>query len=559
MMRSRGLASGSLNRRTPLSWLADGLQARRPFKAYELILALIALGVVALLALGPHLRHGGFYIDDWSNAALSLQPPHRPSFGQALSAFANVTIYRPVLVVYVPLTYFVFGMHMHEHLAWAAFLAVFAATMLYGILRICGVPWIHALLAAALTVVFPWSDSTRLWATADQVTLAIAFAGAGLLIALLGLRRHSARWHVLSAVLYLLSILTYEITLPLIVTAGVVYYFQAGWRRARWRWFSDICVGALGGIWVGVHTTRTTAGVAGDIEHLKQIVSGGAYILGRAGLPLGASQESLVIATLAAVLAAGLMVIWAFPAGGGSAEREWGLRGWVLLALGGLMVAAVGWIMFIPADPYYTPSIFGETNRVNGLAAFGLVLLVYGGLGTAASLAGRLLPRGQLVAAGVATLLGIVLMGAYTHVLRRHISIWDTAFVAQRRALVKMQHELPSLSPYTTVFASSYPANQTLGVPIFTSSWGLDGAVKMEYGDSTLTARPVRAELHLVCALRGVVLEDSSGEHDPPAPYGTAQLIDLTTGRHSALGDRRQCERVTPSYLPGPLYLSTSY
>src|SRR6185312_15111321 len=71
----------------------------------ELFIAWAALALLSLLVYAPHVRHGGFYLDDWANAATTLYPPK----GGALDAFSNLTLYRPVLVLYVPLTYFVFG------------------------------------------------------------------------------------------------------------------------------------------------------------------------------------------------------------------------------------------------------------------------------------------------------------------------------------------------------------------------------------------------------------------------------------------------------------------
>jgi hypothetical protein len=533
------------------------LRIGRPFGWREFGLALLGLSVVAALALGPNVRHGGFYSDDWANAATSLQPPGNPDIDSALSAFADFTIYRPVLVVYVPSVYFAFGMHMSYHLAFAAILAVVAAALFYAVLRRLGVPWIHAWLIAALTIVFPWSDSTRLWATADQETLSIVFALAGLLIALTGLTRHRLRWHAWTALFYLLSILTYEVTLPLIASLGVLYCAQSGWKEARPRWLIDVGIAVAGGIWVGVHTARTASGLGGDIDHLKQIVSAGKEIIGRSGWALEPAHTSLVLGAIATLLALGSIAYVALP-GRFGAGREWGLRGWVLMTGGGLAAAALGWAMFIPADPYYTPSVYGVTNRVNGLAAFGLVLIVYGALGIVGSFIGQLRPRRAMLATVVTVLLGGVLLGSYTHVLRRHTQIWNTAFVAESTALNQIRIAFPRLPHETTLFTSSYPANQSLGVPILSADWDLDGMVKMEYDDMTLAGSPVLPENELACRAHHVALVRPP---EPPitAKYGAVRLLDLQTGRKSAPRSQRECRRVVGHYVPGPLYLSAAY
>jgi hypothetical protein len=533
------------------------LRFDRPFGSRELALAFIGFIVVAALALGPFVRHGGFFLDDWSNGAGALQPPGSPDIGKALSFFAEITEFRPVLIVYVPLTYFVFGMHIHLQDAWSVFLAVLAGTTFYSILRTLGVPWLHCWLIAAWTIVFPWSDATRFWVTGDQVTLSITIMGLGLLVALVGLNRHSWRWHAGAVALYLVSILTYEIALPLIACLGVLYWLRAGWRAARFRWLADLGAVLIGGAWVGAHTKRTTSGFAGDFEHLKQIVTGGGTIVGRAGMPLGSSHTGTVLVVLGLAICVGLGA-YLYRRDRFDSERGWGLRGWLFLAGGGLVVTLLSWVMYIPADPYYTPSVYGLTNRVNGLAAFGLALLVYGAFGIVGTLIGQLRQKTVWLAPTVTVLLAIAMLGSYTHVLRRHIAVWNEAFGAQIAALTELKATLPRLPSGATVFAGSYPANQTLGVPIFASTWDFDGMVKIEYDDFSLSGYPILEGLHVVCTRRGVALA-GEGASEAVAPYGLARLVDFQTGAHTNPPNRRVCERVAGQYVPGPLYLSFAY
>jgi hypothetical protein len=523
----------------------------------ELLLAWGGLAIVAALAFIPHIRHGGFYLDDWSNAAGALQPPGGPGVGNALSYFADLTIYRPVLVVYVPALYFAFGMSMDLHLIWSAFLALCVAGLLYGVLRTVGVPWFHAWAIAALTLVYPWFDSVRLWATASQISLSVALALGGLWLALAALRRPSWRWHLGAAALYLLSILTYEVTLPLIAAAGLLYVLRSGWAAARGRWAIDLAVVVAGAAWVGSQTKRETSSFSDNLEHLEQIVSAGGTLLGRTLLPVGAQQTTLALAFVAFVLLAGLatLVLLRREPSGGSA---WGLREWLLLSAGGLAVAALGWFMFIPADPYYTPSVYGMTNRVNGLAGLGLVIAVYGCFGVLGNLIGQLRPQAPVVAVAVTLALGGALGIGFVDTLRRHITIWDAAFVAERAAIDQLRTEFPRLRPETTLFVGGYPANQTLGVTILGATWDLDGMVKSEYEDGTLWAYPVLPGLRLACLPQGVRLV---GEGAPPTtpPYGKALLVQLPTGERARPRSRAQCREVADRYVPGPLYLSYSY
>ena len=79
-------------------------------------------------------------------------------------------------------------------------------------------------------------------------------------------------------------------------------------------------------------------------------------IFGRTFIPVGAHPHTaLVLVTLAAVLGVGLAVCLR-ASGEVDGEPQWGLRKWLVLAAGGLVIAVLGWAMFIPANPYYTPS-----------------------------------------------------------------------------------------------------------------------------------------------------------------------------------------------------------
>lgn len=531
--------------------------SNRPLSAREVLLASGALAILAALVLAPHILHGGFYLDDWADAAGFRYPPGGQSFGNELSYFWEIFHYRPILVLYTPLKYFVFGTHIGWILAWTAFLAVLIGGLLYGVLRALGVPWFHAWPIAALTVVYPWFDSVRLWGSANPPPVSIALALAGLWVALWALRGRSWRVHLIASALYLVSILTYEITLPLIAVFGGLYVLRAGWRTARVRWAMDLVVVAIGAIWDKTHTTRSISGLSGSLDHLREIVTGGGEIAGRTLVPLGAKPHTgPALALLAVVLIVGLAV-WISASERTAPKSGWGLREWLLLAGGGLVVAALGWVVFIPADPYYTPTVFGETNRVNALAGLGLVIAAYAALGIVGTLVARLF-RQRAWALPLTLMLACLLGAAYIHVLERHIGLWDDAFRTETAAADRMQRRLPDLPPGTTVFTANYTAYLTLGVPIFAVTWDLNGMIKLRYHDGSLMGYPVIEGEQLTCGRRAVVLRGAEG---PVAegPYGLVRLLDLGTGRHTAPRDRQGCTAVIGSYAPGPLYLSTAY
>lgn len=520
----------------------------------ELLVAWALLGILAVAAFGPHAREGGFSLDDWSNGVGALQTG---GFDGAIAYFADLTAYRPVLILYVPLIYELFGTRMGWHLAWAAAIGLSVSCLLYAILRTLRMARVHASLIAALVLIFPWFDSTRFWATASQVSLGVALAFAGLWAALTGLRRGAARWHIVAVALYATSILTYEIALALIGAFGVVYVAAAGWKAARRRWAADLVVVLAGVAWVGTQTKRdASGGMSAYLEHLEQIVRQGGELLGRAAWPLGQPRTTLALVTLLAIAVVGV-VTWRRDRD--RAPTGTAMTPWLLLGAAGVAIAALGWVLFIPADPYYTPSVYGFTNRVNGLAGIGLVMTVYAALGIVGALVGRLAKRTALAATAATAALAVALGVAYKSVIERHGDIWTTAFRAQMAGLGQMKTQFPTLPDGTTVYIAGYPAHQTLGVPIFSTTWDVNGAVKLQYRNPTLQAFPILPGTRFACSRGGVTMLIDGDEVGGFVPYGSARFLDIPTGRHATPRDARECRRQAPRFQPGPFYLDYEY
>jgi hypothetical protein len=537
----------------------------RPLTMRELGLACAALGLLALLAYAPLVLHGGYHLDDWYNGAETLYPPGGRSIGHSLGRFVEYTLFRPVLILYVPLTYVVFGVHQHWLLAWSVVLALGGIWLFYAILRRLGVPWIHALAIAGLVLIFPWSDSTRIMPSAGVISLAIFFLMTGTLVALIGLDRRDRRLHWVAAAFFLLSILSYEITLAVIAALGVIYLLRAGWREARWRWALDLAAVLIGGVWNLTHTARSTSSISGDWKHLGEIIDGGSEILAQTALPTRAPQTALVLLATAVVLGAGLAVLWWQRRGAGApgaplslpTPSGWGLREWLLMAGGGTGVFVLGWIVFIPADPYYTPAIWGVTNRVNGMAAFGTVLTVYATLGVLGTLLGRLLRGSRPAAVAVTIVLGLGLGVGYEAVLHRHIVIWNSAWVAEEKALDQITGTYPTLPPGAMVVVGNYPSNQTLGVPILSTTWDLKGMLKLRYETSTVTGYPLQEGWTMKCLPEGFELD--AGGKRRRRRYGLVRLMNLEAGAAFSPSDRASCQAAVAQLAPGPLYLSYEY
>src|SRR3954469_10968947 len=192
------------------------LSTARPTVRTETAVAALGLALVAALVYGDHVVRGGFYWDDWENAG-TTRFHNQAGF---LGPFdLRQAAYRPVLQLLLPLPHLLFGTHAAPHLALALLLAVCAGAAFHALLRGLGVPRAYATAAAALALVFPWSDSTRLWATASLNLVAVTLVlGAGA-IALRGPRSRV----VLTACMCAAGVLTYEAVAGLVLLLPLLY------------------------------------------------------------------------------------------------------------------------------------------------------------------------------------------------------------------------------------------------------------------------------------------------------------------------------------------------
>src|SRR5262249_3581818 len=153
---------------------------------------------------------------------------------------------------------------------------------------------------------------------------------------------------------------------------------------------------AVGGglAWIIPHSGIDKAeGSTGAFDHARLILDAGLDVFARSAWPWGPVTTGAVWALLAAIAAAALVVQHLLPTVD-PARTE--LRRWLAVAAGGVITAAIAWAIFIPSHPYYTPVLEGLANRVNVLAAIGIIIALYSVAMLAGIMAFRGLPRAPL-------------------------------------------------------------------------------------------------------------------------------------------------------------------
>jgi hypothetical protein len=486
----------------------------------ELLLAFLALLVVGAALFGPQVADGGFYWDDWQNAA-NVHVAGDPGLFASLDrgTLRPVFGYRPVLTVLLVVEHWALGLDKHLHLAMAALFGVLTAWALYALLRACGLRRLDAGVPALLLLAFPWADSTRMWATASFDTLAVAMYLGGLALAVGALRSPPGRVRTgLSLALYLLASWTYEVvTIP--VLASVALYLAVASRRAALRrWALDALVVAIALAVVATGTSRTPQSLSTQVHHAGTLASQAFSLLARALVPVGN-----VPGWVGAVALVGLC-------GYGWWRGE---RRWVAVAALAALLVLCGYVLFVPAAPYYQPLSPGTVTRMNVAAAAGYAVLVYALV--------RLLV-GRFV--WLAPALCLLVLAGYVVKVADDEQGWQHSARVQATVLDAIPRPSVAGTTYYTVGAPKYVAP---GIPAFSLSFDLKAALRLRDHTHLVAAYPLSGANRIVCGPDSLYPTGGSYTRAHGARYGHAVFVDVPARRATEVRSRADCLRLRPA------------
>lgn len=519
----------------------------------ELWVAALLLTAVAAALYGPHVANGGFTIDDWSNA---LAAEH-PRTGSVIRDFWEQSNVRPGLALYIPATHFVLGPRPELHIALAIALAIMLSLALYALLRRLALAPVHAAAIALLVLLFPQASSVRFWAVAGHISLAIALAIAGLLVALRGLDERAAgrdrrarALHGGALALYATSLLIYDIAAVPLLLAGALYFTRANWPAVRLRWIADVVVVVACVILTQLKLDRERYPLTEMIDHARAIVDGAEIVFARAAFPFGTLGRQTILVALAVVVISAVAVRLLLPP---RDDARPALGRWIATAGAGTLLAAASWAQFVPAHSYYWPASLGVGNRVNGLAAIGVVIAVYAVLALIAVLLLRGVPHWQRIATVLTLALAAGLLIDYARDTRDDQQAWARATESADAVLATIERTIPSPPANSTIYTFGHPGGERDGVSIFGYQWDLDGAVGLLYDTPTLNAYPMLEGTTMSCLAAGVgPVGDGWSPEAHGAPYGTAYFVDVASSTAERIDSRDECLAAQPRFVPGP-------
>lgn len=535
--------------------IADRLTDRDGPTRSELLIFLGLLTLATGLLLFQHVDKAGFYSDDWAYRS-AWQFHSNGSFWTGLSYFYNSGGLRgrPTLALYLSVIEQVFGYHPRWYLAWAVVLAIVFSFSVYLTLRILRLRPIDAALVSLFLLVFPASDSTRIWAMISdaQVAMSLVVLGIGCRVKSLTLEgRSRMRWRVAALSLIVIGVTTYELTFVALLLTASLYRTRVSWRRALGEaavdWVVLICVYAL------VLTRSTAVHLSGDqtVSHAWTIFKQSLTLFSTVALPFRSTTAGLIVA--GAIILTAVFFVRILPQGDPVRKHLlWWLMGIAVALI--LLVGAYG--VYAPTQTFYVPLATGESNRTNAFAAAPMLFIVYGLCVLVGTMIFRSMRAGNLATAAAAVLAGALGIG-YTVTMAGDLRLWDSGWNRAHQTLIDFQAQVPKLRGAPLVIFYGEPIQEVAGIPVWAHMWDLEGALQLTYNDPHIRGRPGFPGMKLVCSaksaqLLNTIYPTSLALPTDNAPWGSVYVYNTVTNVVQVPESRAQCTAAAAAITPGP-------
>lgn len=515
----------------------------RPDKRRDVAI-LVFLGLLALAVYLPHVVRGGWYLDDWILVA-ELDDAFATGGLTNVFAHANDISYRPGYAVLLTGMFSVSGDGQSPYLALGTAITALQGGLFFVVLRLARLRALVAGAAAALLIVLPYIDSSRLWMAAFPLNAAVGLYLAGLALALIGLRKQSSRWrlafHAGAVLVFAVAVLTYELVAPLPVVSVLIYWAAHDRRPALRRWPFDLASVAIG---LAVVAPRAQERRGGDIsvDHMLDRVGEMAEPAKRVFLehvPLADLLHGPVGAVL--VVAAAVGIGMALGRGDGLSRP---IRAWASIGALGLVFSLAGLVMLLPADSYFVPRPSGIGDRASTAAAPGSVLLLLSLVVLTCYGLAYLVRRARWAGAiaTVAVVITVVDLGIREV---HHQDAWAKSWRETQNIVAAVKASVVPPPPKGSGVVTFRHLTFILpsDVTTFATSWDLRGALWQLYDDPTVKAHPYTKGM--VCSSGGVAVPGSQGFPSPDRrdlmAYGDLWFVDVPTRAAVQIPDAATC------------------
>jgi hypothetical protein len=464
--------------------------------------AALVVAAVAAIPAAFYVAGLGFYLDDhYFLGAMSAAPDHSiPGLFDALVDSDSKAWLRPGMHFGLAVLFRLFGTDPLPYHLFVAALVPLCAVLLYLVLNRLGTP---RFLAVGVPIVFaaaPHYSTDRFWLSSYAAPTSVALALAGVYALLRACStdgRRLAGWLAGGGAAIVLSVLFYEVAVPLLIVFVIVLWYRARFRvgnsliaaiSASLSLFSVLVYKAIASTTLIGTSSYQVGYESGFAHHLGYLFSGsvkvnfGTYGLGLPYVVWWIFAHRPTWGAVAASLLVGLLVFTYLGRSASELElpvpRLGGRRIWLLLVVAGVALIAIGYATFLVTGEIYFTSA-GIDNRVNIVAAIGVALLAVGLVLLAVqSLSAR--RQGVVFAVGVA-----VLAATGTLITNTLADYWTAASSRQDEVVTRLTEALPARLSNTTVVLDGVCPEIGPGV-VFAAPYDLGETLSVRYHDPTI-------------------------------------------------------------------------
>jgi hypothetical protein len=494
--------------------------------------AALVVAAVAAIPAAFYVAGLGFYYDDHFFLGIMSTSHDRsvPGLFDALAKEDSKAWLRPAMYGGLAILFRLFGTNPLPYHLFVAALVPVCAVLLYLVLDRLRAP---GFLAIGVPIVFaaaPHYSTDRFWLASYPAPASVALALAGFYALLRACEVRGRRltfWLVGGGVAIVLSVLLYEVAVPLliVVVAALWYRGRTGSRSMRITAFTSslLLAGVL--VYKVIATTTLTTGSSYQLgygtsflRHIGYLVSGSVKVnFGTYGLALPYVVWWIFAHRPTWSAAAASLLVGAVVLAYLRRHRELELptlqhKGtpiWRLLVAAGVALIALGYASFLVTEEIYFSSA-GIDNRVNIVAAIGVAVLA---LGLVLRAIQSLPARRQ----GAGFAVGLALLAATGTLITSTLAdYWVAASARQDEVVPRLIGALPAKLPNATVVLDGVCPEIGPGV-VFAAPHDLAGVLRSHYQDPTIRAN---------VATTGVVGVESRGlVISAVLPWGTIPLF----------------------------------
>lgn len=495
-------------------------------------LVAVAITCYGLVVWLPFEVHATFFLDDLSFLEHYRLGTWFPS-------------YRPTFRVEMGLAYRLFGSSPTGYYVLLGLLCAGTGALLYLVLRQYGLGAVPAAIAGVALITFPRADSTALW-WSDMGGTALFLGLGGLWLGAIWLHRSgwALRWLVPSLLCLVAAVLCYDSLFPIVVLPAC-FVLLAPDRRRLFAQVGASAVAAAGAAFYMFLTDHGTAQPTPAGHYLSrgwQLARGAWQAFVVHGFNTPSASGSLFVLAIAGVIG---VVVWATRRRQEALEPLLPLVGTVgLLIVGGLCAL----VPYLPANPFYVPTLATFGNRVNVLVQVFCVCA----LSLAIWVVARLLaPRSsQLVAAVLAAAMAVVVLGGFVGQVRTDQHFYQVAGTQRAEDLAAIVRADPHPATGSNILLGDYPTAvgppTDVAYPTIYDQWDAAAILELQNGTATLNVAPLNTPYR--CEAGRVVLPADG----VTMPYGRTVVVDVDQGVAHPIDNAHQCAAVLPRSVTVP-------